>query len=147
MQFGKPVLSHPNFAISSLMHQLQNQNALLSVIKDSLPADLTPHVLHCVINKNKLTIYADKPSWASLLRYHCDNLQSVLAIKNPSIKSIQIKLFDLMDHQNPKTPRKIQLPSDETIENMLKFAQNVLDPELNSALTSLANRLYVLKSR
>lgn len=137
----KNVTSFPNQSLGFLLVQVQKQQQILQIIQKVLPAQLSMHVSHCVINNQKLLIYTTSANWASQIRFYNQAMLSAITSQTTyPVTGLQVKvLLDGNAYKNQ--PRKANLPSLGTIDIIRNHSLTVSDNQLKNSLLNLSATL------
>jgi hypothetical protein len=137
--------SFQNRALDVFQIRLAQQQSLLRAIRGRLPRPLADHVLHCVVNGNKLLLYTDSAAWASQLRFlKQEILQSARDAYGGTLDKLQIRLLADQMSGHPRPGRKANLPSSEKIAMIGDQAKDSGDDPLRQALRRLSATLAKL---
>ena len=140
-------LSYPNKVMTFYYQQINNQQQLLTAIKEVLPENLTNQARHCVIKEKKLIIYTDSASWASQLRFYENMILSAINQRTKTrIETMQTKLIKTTTQNRVLSIRKPRLPSTQKIKSLQVDSMAIEDMQLRSSLQKLSNTLEKLSS-
>jgi len=90
----KPISEFHNRTIDKLVMQAQQQQDLLSLVKDVLPEELAAQTLHCVIHGSTLFVYTSAAVWASKLRFYQNTiLKNVSLHVQTALVQVKIRLL------------------------------------------------------
>ena len=143
----KNSLSYSNKMMTFYYQQINNQQQLLTAIKEVLPAGLMEQARHCVIKEKKLLIYTDSASWASQLRFYENIILSAInQLTKTRIETMQTKLIKTTTYNNVLSIRKPKLPSIEKIKSLQVDSMAIDDMQLRSSLQKLSNTLEKLSN-
>ncbi len=143
----KNSLSYSNKMMTFYYQQINNQQQLLTAIKEVLPAGLTDQARHCVIKEKKLLIYTDSAIWASQLRFYENIILSAINQHTRTrIETMQTKLITAPARNSVLNIRKPQLPSTEKIKSLQVDSMAIDDMQLRRSLQKLSNTLEKLSS-
>jgi hypothetical protein len=134
--------SFQNRPLDTLQSRLNQQQSLLRGIRSELPPSLANHVLHCVVNEEKLLLYTDSAVWASQLRFlKQEILQAASKVQQAPLDKLHIRILADQINESPRTGRKANLPSEEKIAMIREQANNIQDSQLEQALQRLSTTL------
>jgi hypothetical protein len=134
--------SFQNRPLDTLQSRLNQQQSLLQGIRSELPPSLANHVLHCVVNEEKLLLYTDSAVWASQLRFlKQEILQAASKVQQAPLDKLHIRILADQINESPRTGRKANLPSEEKIAMIREQANNIQDSQLEQALQRLSTTL------
>jgi hypothetical protein len=137
--------SFHNRSLAALHGRLNQQQSLLFDVRSALPPSLANHILHCVVNEQKLLLYTDSAVWASQLRFlKQEILQAAGKSQRAPLDKLQIRILADQVTENPRTGRKANLPSEEKIAMLKEQAHETRDSQLGQALQRLSETLAKL---
>jgi len=142
----KTALDFDNKQLNLCVAKINAQQALLTIVRTALPAEIAPHAQHCVASGAQILLYCDSASWASQIRFfNRAILDKLHDAGHPYIVRLQVRIVPPTGEPiRPKrTPR---LPSAENvglIAQQFKPAdeQDVLAAALARLGATLAKRL------
>jgi len=137
----KSALGYEGKVFALYKYQIETQTRLLKKIQSLLPEHLSSHVLYCVLNNKKLSLYTDSAIWSSQLRfYHQTILQALLRTHSGVIETLQIKIIPQTIKQDDSEEKEHKtLPSSENIDFILQQAEQQSDETLKKALLKLGS--------
>ncbi len=138
----RQLLANPNRSLASLYNQIEQQKKLLKIVREALPDQLKEHAKHCVIDQNKLMVYADSANWASQLRfYRSAILGAIDKIPNHRVDILQFKITEALHRQVEQPDRHVNLPGAASIAEIRHNAEAREDDSLACALLKLSSTL------
>lgn len=138
----RPLLAHPNRSLAALYSQIEQQQKLLTLIRSVLPQPLQAHAVHCVIDRNKLIVYAESANWASQLRFYRTAILGAIAkMPNHSVSILQFKISEPIRPQTERPARGANLPGAASIADIRQNADACKDDPLASSLLRLSATL------
>ncbi|MBU2571816.1 MAG: DUF721 domain-containing protein [Gammaproteobacteria bacterium] len=139
----RQLLAHPNRSLASLYSQIDQQKKLLKIVREVLPDHLKERAAHCVIDRNKLMVYADSANWASQLRfYRTAILGAIDKIPNHRVDILQFKITEALHRQVEQQPdHHVNIPSAASIAEIRHNAEAREDDSLACALLKLSSTL------
>ncbi len=142
------ILTFESKVISRIYSEIAQQLAVLETVKAVLPAALAGHIVHCVISKQKLSVYTDSANWASQLRfYNNDFCEAVKVAGFSSIHSADIKIFLKHDSLQVNKIHATAPPSAQTIAHLRQQSFLCTDPQLRQSLNKLSATLESLHAK
>ncbi|CCE22401.1 DciA family protein [Methylotuvimicrobium alcaliphilum] len=136
----RQLLAHPNRSLASLYSQVEQQKKLLKIVREALPDHLKERAVHCVIDRNKLMVYADSANWASQLRfYRTAILGAIDKIPSQQVDILQFKITEAL-HLQVEQPeeRHVNVPCAASIAEIRHNAEAREDDSLACALLKLS---------
>ncbi len=122
---------------------IRQQQQLLHLIQSVLPDELAKQIQHCVLSDRKVILYTHSASWSSQLRfYHSPILKKVKDSGWPYVQLLQIKIIP--EKQLTTTPKNLNLPSADTIEQLRQLSNAQSENKLGFALSRLSSTLEKL---
>ena len=125
--------------LKSLDREIAAQRALLTLVRQCLPADLATHCLNAQIHEDRLTLHTDSPVWATRLRYLATQLISVLKHEYPQLREIKIRL--LVTRQPPSGRTGPAAKSDAAAAIIHESALDTQPSPLRDALLRLSRAI------
>lgn len=142
------ILAFENRALSRIYSEIKQQEAVLEIIKAILCPALARHIVHCVINKQKLSIYTDSASWASQLRFYNKNFSEALKTAGFSaIQSVEIKILLNPESGYSKKIHNVTIPTTQTIAQLRQQSLLCADSHLRQSLNKLSATLESLRAK
>lgn len=128
--------------------QMNQQLLLLGRIRNELPLPLANHLLHCVANQKKLTIYTDSAVWATQLRFHTDQiLRTASHPGTDAFEKLHIRIFTEHVKEERDNREKGKLPSSEKIHLIRDEGDYFEDNRLGHSLRKLSETLTRLSEQ
>jgi len=129
-------------ALKSLYAEVQQQQQLLALVRQTLPPNLAEHCCEARLRGTVLTLFTDTPVWASKLRFITPRLLSELRSQFPGLASISVKT-QVAQRRRPVRPRRKNAArhSDRAAATVDDGADSVTSPALRFALKRLARAL------
>ncbi len=123
------------------LEKIAEQNKILAIVKTALPADIAPHLQHCLYSENCLLIYTNSASWASQIRFfQKDILCKILESGQYNISRLQVKILPPFNEQSSK--RIALTPSAQNLEFIRNQRNcNQTDDVLSQAFARLVKTL------
>lgn len=121
---------------------IEEQKALLAIIKAALPIEIANYVQHCVRSGNRLLIYTEAASWASQIRFfHRAILNKIAESGQQNVVGLQVRINPPLSRQQV-SERTARLPSAENIGLIRsQLSENEASDVLKQALSRLASTL------
>lgn len=145
MKLSRPVnkvIAEAGDNLAILVTRTRQLSQLNQILRNHLDVNLAPHCYIGNIERENLVILVDSAAWASKLRFSAQSILANLCSAHPSfanVKKIQIKI---LNQPVQPTEAEFQRPqmNEENAKGLVTLAQSVDDPDLQAALTRLANR-------
>lgn len=138
----RQLLAHPNRSLASLYSQIDQQKKLLKIVREALPDHLKERAVHCVIDGNKLMVYADSANWASQLRFYRNAILGAIdKIPNHRVDILQFKITEALRLQVDQRERHVNVPGAASIAEIRHNAEAREDDSLACALLKLSSTL------
>ncbi|ATG92212.1 DciA family protein [Methylomonas koyamae] len=141
--FGfKPAAEFNNHQLSLCLNDIAKQRELLALVRIGLPAELSKHVLHCLVSGSVILLYSDSASWASQIRFLANNiLEKLRDAGQTNVAKLQVRIMPV-DVGVSGRGGKPKLPSAETIESLCRDREHTDNNDvLAVALMRLGNTL------
>jgi len=136
----KPALGYENHALAYCLVQIAEQRQLLQHVRSLLPQNIAENIVHCLRNRQRLTIYATSSAWASQLRFYQDTLLDLpTGIASGKIDKVHIKILPPWRDGSPL--RRARLPSIDTIAALAPYSPADSGDELTQAMSRLMTTL------
>jgi len=135
----KKVLSHQEGALSHLMQNAHMFNALLELAHESLPQELSEHVVGVFWQERNLILQIDQAVWATQLRFYEPTILKVFQENMPHLQ-LQRTLVKIVPKPLDPEKRKLQMSklSKENALQMRELSEHIESPELADALKRLS---------
>lgn len=131
-----------NSHLYSLQKSIQQQQAILSLVKSHLPAGLASHCWNAGIQRSQLILTVDTSVWASKLRFLTPQLLSTLRKQHPGIAGIKVRCAPQQQIKPLKTARPAdKRPSAKAGDFIAQSATHFRHEALKAALQRLAKTL------
>lgn len=126
--------------LAMCLEKIAEQKQLLNRVRNSLPADIAEHAIHCVLSNTRLLVYTDSAVWASQIRFFNQEIvKSLPASGRQTIVSMQVKI--LLTPTSSTSRRTKCLPSAKTIDGILGRVDDKSSDALDLALAKLGRTL------
>jgi hypothetical protein len=127
--------------LAGCLEIIEEQKALLAIIKAALPIEIANYVQHCVRSGNRLLIYTEAASWASQIRFfHRDILNKIAESGQQNVVGLQVRINPPLSRQ--VSERTARLPSADNIGLIRsQLSENEASDALKQALSRLATTL------
>ncbi|AEF98700.1 DciA family protein [Methylomonas methanica] len=126
--------------LAMCLEKIAEQKQLLNRVRNSLPADIAEHAIHCVLSNTRLLVYTDSAVWASQIRFFNQEIvKSLPANGRQTIVSVQVKI--LLTPTSSTSRRTKCLPSAKTIDDILGRVDDKSNDALDLALAKLGRTL------
>jgi hypothetical protein len=79
-------------AITRITHQLSRQQSWTAWLRETLPAELSAHILHAVPKESELVVFADTSAWSVRLRYAVAALVQPIRQRDPALVRVQVRV-------------------------------------------------------
>jgi len=87
------LLETPNSALGRLARVARQKLALVEHIRNGLPADMAPELVHCSISDNgTLIVRASSPEWAARFRFENETLLALSRELHPETTSVKVRI-------------------------------------------------------
>ncbi|OQW73332.1 MAG: hypothetical protein BVN35_12615 [Proteobacteria bacterium ST_bin11] len=140
----KTALDFDNRQLNLCFAQITAQQALLSIVRLALPADIAEHAVHCVATGSQMRLYCDAANWASQIRFfNRAILDKLHAAGHLYIVRLQVRIVPpIAEPTRPtRTPR---LPS---VENVGLISQQFKSADEQDVLAAAFTRLGATLAR
>lgn len=132
------ILNSPK--LRPVLEKIEKHRAILSQVREALPAALAEHCMDCVTRENRLVLYVDTPSWSFQLRFYLPAIRSKLKVSEGyEFRDIQVR--NLVQQRPLTRSHADPVVSQSTLSSIHASASETSTEELRSALTRLAETL------
>jgi hypothetical protein len=78
--------------VGRVTRELSVQQSWTDWLRDSLPAELAPHIVHVVPKGSELVVFADTSPWSARLRYALAAIAEPIRARDPAILRTQVRV-------------------------------------------------------
>ena len=136
----KRSLSYDNRILARILANVEKSRHLLTLTQISLPDNISPHVVGCVIEQSILIVYVESAAWATKLRFHGKSLlRKIKKFDLPIIDKIIVRITTAASKYKAQH-RLPNRPANTSITAIQHSAQST-DGDLQKSLIKLSETL------
>ncbi|PQJ95507.1 DciA family protein [Chromatium okenii] len=133
-------LLQKNPLVQQLIHQRQQDIALLAIVREQLPSAMQIHCVDVKRNGTHLTLYLDSPAWLTRLRFMAIDLAAALTAHEIRMVTGRICLNTHLATGTRSVTRSAPRITATAAAHLREAAAAETDPELSALFMRLASR-------
>jgi hypothetical protein len=80
-------------ATAHIANQLRAQKSWTHWLRETIPTELSGHIVHAVLKESELVVFADTSAWSVRLRYALATIVDAIRGRDPGIKRTQVRVM------------------------------------------------------